>query len=99
MVTGIVLAAGRATRMGGGPNKQFVELSGKPLIWYSLTAFEQCGLDPAVAIGTMREANLAVLGDRGVPTRQVNFSGKKALGVVLRIQFVRGFDPADFSEG
>lgn len=38
----IVLAAGRSTRMGGGPNKQFIELSGKPLIWYSLTAFEQC---------------------------------------------------------
>jgi len=45
MVTGIVLAAGRSTRMGGGPNKQFIELSGQPLIWYSLTAFEQC---PAV---------------------------------------------------
>ena len=42
MVTGIVLAAGRSTRMGGGPNKQFIELSGQPLIWYSLTAFEQC---------------------------------------------------------
>ncbi len=45
MVTGIVLAAGRSTRMGGGPNKQFIELSGRPLIWYSLAAFEQC---PAV---------------------------------------------------
>ena len=32
--------------MGGGPNKQFIELSGQPLIWYSLTAFEQC---PTVA--------------------------------------------------
>ncbi len=42
MVTGIVLAAGRSTRMGGGPNKQFIELSDKPLIWYALTAFEQC---------------------------------------------------------
>ena len=43
--SGIVLAAGRSTRMGGGPNKQFIELSGQPLIWYSLTAFEHC---PAV---------------------------------------------------
>jgi len=42
MVTGIVLAAGRSMRMGGGPNKQFIELSGKPLIWYSLAAFQQC---------------------------------------------------------
>ena len=42
MVTGIVLAAGRSTRMGGGPNKQFIELAGQPLIAYSLTAFAQC---------------------------------------------------------
>ena len=42
MVTGIVLAAGRSTRMGGGPNKQFIELLRRPLVWYSLAAFEQC---------------------------------------------------------
>ena len=42
MVTAIVLAAGRSTRMGGGPNKQFIELCGKPLIYYSLAAFEAC---------------------------------------------------------
>lgn len=42
MVTAIVLAAGRSTRMGGGPNKQFIELLGRPLVWYSLAAFEQC---------------------------------------------------------
>jgi len=42
MVTAIVLAAGRSTRMGGGPNKQFIELLGKPLLFYSLTAFERC---------------------------------------------------------
>lgn len=45
MITAIVLAAGRSTRMGGGPNKQFLELRGKPLLWYSLAAFQQC---PAV---------------------------------------------------
>ena len=42
MVTAIVLAAGRSTRMGGGRNKQFIELLGKPLVYYSLAAFEQC---------------------------------------------------------
>lgn len=42
MVTAIVLAAGRSSRMGGGPNKQFLELLGQPLIRYSLTAFSQC---------------------------------------------------------
>jgi len=44
MVTAIVLAAGRSTRMGGGQNKQFIELLGQPLIWYALTAFERCRL-------------------------------------------------------
>jgi len=44
MVTAIVLAAGRSSRMGGGPNKQFLELLGQPLIRYALTAFEQCRL-------------------------------------------------------
>ncbi|MEI6082984.1 MAG: 2-C-methyl-D-erythritol 4-phosphate cytidylyltransferase [Verrucomicrobiota bacterium] len=44
MVTAIVLAAGRSTRMGGGTNKQFIDLLGKPLIWYALTAFQQCRL-------------------------------------------------------
>jgi len=50
MVTAIVLAAGRSTRMGGGSNKQFIELLGKPIIWYSLTAFELCGAVDAVIL-------------------------------------------------
>jgi len=50
MVTAIVLAAGRSTRMGGGPNKQFIELLGKPLIYYSLAAFEQCGAIDAIVL-------------------------------------------------
>ncbi len=50
MVTAIVLAAGRSTRMGGGSNKQFIELLGKPLIYYSLAAFEQCPVVDAVVV-------------------------------------------------
>jgi 2-C-methyl-D-erythritol 4-phosphate cytidylyltransferase len=50
MVTGVVLAAGRSTRMGGGENKQFIELLGKPLVWYSLSAFEQCCAVDAVVL-------------------------------------------------
>jgi 2-C-methyl-D-erythritol 4-phosphate cytidylyltransferase len=50
MVTAIVLAAGRSTRIGGGLNKQFIELLGKPIIYYSLTAFELCGAVDAVIL-------------------------------------------------
>jgi len=44
MVTGIVLAAGRSSRMGGGTNKQFLELRGKPVLWYALRAFQDCAV-------------------------------------------------------
>ena len=50
MVTAIVLAAGQSTRMGSGPNKQFIELLGKPLVYYSLAAFEQCHVVDAVVV-------------------------------------------------
>jgi len=50
MVTAIVLAAGRSSRMGGGTNKQFLELLGQQLVWYALTAFEQCKVVDAVVL-------------------------------------------------
>lgn len=39
--TAVVLAAGNGRRMHAATAKQFMELSGKPLIWYSLHAVEQ----------------------------------------------------------
>jgi 2-C-methyl-D-erythritol 4-phosphate cytidylyltransferase len=51
MVSAIVLAAGRSTRMGSGSNKQFIEVLGKPLLFYSLAAFEQCpAIDTVVLV-------------------------------------------------
>jgi 2-C-methyl-D-erythritol 4-phosphate cytidylyltransferase len=50
MVTAIVLAAGRSTRMGGGPNKQFINLLGQPLLCYSLAAFQQCAVIDTIVL-------------------------------------------------
>lgn len=50
MVTAIVLAAGRSSRMGGGTNKQFLELLGKPILWYSLDAFQNCEAVNAIVV-------------------------------------------------
>ena len=50
MVSAVVLAAGRSMRMGGSPNKQFIPLLGKPSIYYSLAAFEQCAVIDAVVL-------------------------------------------------
>lgn len=38
--TAIVLAAGQGRRMGGKVQKQYLEVGGKPLLYYSLAAFE-----------------------------------------------------------
>jgi 2-C-methyl-D-erythritol 4-phosphate cytidylyltransferase len=50
MVTGILLAAGRSSRMGGGTNKQFIELLGRPVALFSLLAFEQCPAIDAIVV-------------------------------------------------
>ena len=40
-VGAIVLAAGKGSRMKAGINKQFLEIDGKPILYYSLDAFEK----------------------------------------------------------
>lgn len=40
--TAIVLAAGQGKRMGTTVQKQYLEIGGKPVLYYSLYAFSQC---------------------------------------------------------
>ncbi len=98
MITGLVLAAGRSTRMGGGPNKQFLELLGKPLLWYSLAAFEQCAAvdeiilvrrpdyaDPAAQIGRQFK-KVAAYVDGGVERQNSVWNGlDKARGEIVAV--------------
>ena len=42
--TAIVLAAGQGKRMGTKTQKQYLEIGGKPLLYYSLRVFEDCEL-------------------------------------------------------
>ena len=49
-VTAIVLAAGNGSRMKSRTKKQFMEIKGKPLIWYSLFAFEKYGVDQIILV-------------------------------------------------
>ena len=39
--TAVIVAAGRGKRMGGNIPKQFLNLKGKPIIYYTLNAFEK----------------------------------------------------------
>ena len=42
MNVAIIAAAGQGTRMAGKRPKQFLELAGKPILFHTLEAFEQC---------------------------------------------------------
>ncbi len=49
-ITGIVLAAGRGTRMESDVQKQYMLLNGKPLIYYSLLAFQESQVDDMILV-------------------------------------------------
>ncbi len=49
-ITAIVLAAGKGSRMQSKTKKQFIEINGKPLLWYSLFAFEKSGVDQIILV-------------------------------------------------
>ena len=52
----IVLAAGQGKRMGSAVPKQFLELDGKPLLYYSLECFEQSDLISEIILVTGKDA-------------------------------------------
>ena len=49
-VTAIVLAAGKGSRMQSEMPKQYLPLLGKPILFYSLQAFEQSIVDEIVLV-------------------------------------------------
>ena len=48
--TAIVLAAGKGSRMKSDTPKQFLEIKGKPIIYYSLKAFEESKVDEIIIV-------------------------------------------------
>ena len=42
MTSAVVVAAGKGSRMGGGPDKVFLNLGPKPVLAHALAAFENC---------------------------------------------------------
>lgn len=49
-VTAIVLAAGKGSRMNSDVPKQYLTLLGKPVLFYSLQAFEQSDVDEIILV-------------------------------------------------
>ena len=49
-ITAIVLAAGSGSRKKNKTKKQFMEIKGKPVIWYSLFEFEKSRVDEIILV-------------------------------------------------
>lgn len=63
---GLILAAGKGSRMNSGLPKPLVELDGKPLLGYLLDGFEAVGLEgTSVVIGHQGELVKEYVGNRG----------------------------------
>ena len=90
----LIVAAGQGKRFGGAVSKQFVIVGDRPLLWYTLTAFERCAeidgilvILPAGELGErtaeiatwgLSKFNAAVAG--GEERHDSVFNGLQALG-------------------
>ena len=50
MVIGVILAAGKGNRMNQQVKKQYMEINQKPLLYYSLLAFEKSSVDQIILV-------------------------------------------------
>ena len=50
MIIGVVLAAGKGNRMNQQIKKQYMEINQKPLLYYSLLAFEKSSVDQIILV-------------------------------------------------
>lgn len=54
-ITAIVLAGGNGTRMGSSCKKQYILLNGRPILYYSLKAFQESSVDDIVLVTNEEE--------------------------------------------
>jgi len=54
---GIILSAGRGKRMGSDVPKQYMELQGKPILYYSIEAFEKSAVDSIIIVAGPADIN------------------------------------------
>ncbi|MGH8912234.1 MAG: 2-C-methyl-D-erythritol 4-phosphate cytidylyltransferase [Acidimicrobiia bacterium] len=62
----IILAGGSGSRMGPGPNKPYRTAADRPLLWYSITAFQLAGVDHLVVVVRPEDADAAPAGTQQV---------------------------------
>ena len=62
MTTAIILAAGKSERIGGKVDKSFLSLGSKPVLAYSLAAFDSCSEIDSIVLVVRREQQIAAKG-------------------------------------
>ncbi|NLB68566.1 MAG: 2-C-methyl-D-erythritol 4-phosphate cytidylyltransferase [Lentisphaerae bacterium] len=62
MTTAVIVAAGRSERMGGGVDKAFLSLGSKPVVAYSMMAFEACPDIDSIVLVVRRDQVVAAKG-------------------------------------
>lgn len=59
MVTAIIVAAGKSERMGSNTDKAFLNLGSKPVVAWSLLAFERCAEIDAIVLVVRKDQQVA----------------------------------------
>jgi 2-C-methyl-D-erythritol 4-phosphate cytidylyltransferase len=54
-VCAVIVAAGRGTRMGAEINKQFLNIKNRPILYYTLKAFDCCDIIDEIVLVTAKE--------------------------------------------
>lgn len=73
-ICAIIPAAGQGTRIGGSVPKQFLKLNGKPILHYTLAAFEKCELVCSIVL---------VMPEKEVEAGRAEWSNRSDISVVI----------------
>ncbi|MCR5214774.1 MAG: 2-C-methyl-D-erythritol 4-phosphate cytidylyltransferase [Eubacterium sp.] len=88
MVSAIVLAAGKGSRMKSDKAKQFLEINGKPLLYYSLKIFDASVVDEIVVVtrqGDIDYVRQEIVNKYGLhKVRKIVAGGKERFNSVAR---------------
>lgn len=74
MISAIILAGGKGKRMGAKISKQYIELNGKPILYYTLKRFVDCeGIDKIILV---------------LPKDEIEYCNKEILENTLKVDMI-----------
>lgn len=98
--TAIVLAAGSGSRMNSDIKKQYMEIGGKPILYYSLRAFEQSIVDDIVIVvsrGDVEYVKKAIVEKYGFDKVRAVVEGGLARYHSVRLGLLAAADDTDYA--